>query len=468
MKCLAVFIFFRLLILIFIIEFSFAADSLSSGKFITDGETLVSSFQSFELGFFSPGNSKNRYLGIWYKSSPRTLVWVANRNNPITEKNGVLTFSNNGSLLLLNQEKSAIWSSNSSRMLENPVAQLLDSGNLVLRDNISRSSEEYMWQSFDYPSDTLLPGMKLGWNLKTGFERYLTPWRSADDPTPGEFSLRLDISALPELVIISGSRKETRSGPWNGQQFGGIPRVKNSIFIPKLEHTEDELYFTFRPFNDEVITRLLVNESGTLQRLVWNETSTEWRMLYSWPFDTCDSYAQCGANDNCRISKTPICECLTGFISKSQDDWDSPETRRCVRKPSDCPSGEGFLKLPKMKLPENYWSNKSMNLKECEAECTKNCSCRAYANSDVTGEGSGCLMWFGDLVDLRECSEGYIWGQDFFIRVPASELVSVKHLNTKKRLKIIVAVSIISSTFILGLLLCIAWKKAKNKGNRLF
>ncbi|KAK0597050.1 hypothetical protein LWI29_021283 [Acer saccharum] len=47
------------------------------------------------------------------------------------------------------------------------------------------------------------------------------------------------------------------------------------------------------------------------------------------------------------------------------------------------------------------WSNNSMNIKECEAECFKNSSCRAYANSDVSG-GSGCLMWFGDLIDIRE------------------------------------------------------------------
>ncbi|KAL6314162.1 hypothetical protein AAG906_011905 [Vitis piasezkii] len=36
-----------------------------------------SSGQSFELGSFSPGKSKNRYLRIWYKSTPQTDVWVA-------------------------------------------------------------------------------------------------------------------------------------------------------------------------------------------------------------------------------------------------------------------------------------------------------------------------------------------------------------------------------------------------------
>lgn len=47
--------------------------------------------QSFELGFFSPGKSENRCLGIWYKSTPETVVWVANRDDPIAECYRVLT-----------------------------------------------------------------------------------------------------------------------------------------------------------------------------------------------------------------------------------------------------------------------------------------------------------------------------------------------------------------------------------------
>ncbi|XP_030930718.1 G-type lectin S-receptor-like serine/threonine-protein kinase At4g27290 [Quercus lobata] len=70
-----------------------------------------------------------------------------------------------------------------------------------------------------------------------------------------------------------------------------------------------------------------------------------------------------------------------------------------------------------------------MSTKECEAECLKNCSCTAYANSDIRG-GNGCLIWFGDLIDIMGYSEendisGYSEenpGQDIYIRLPASEL----------------------------------------------
>ena len=86
----------------------------------------------------------------------------------------VSTIINNGGLVLLNQTRSVIWSSNLTRVPENPVAKLPRTGNLVLRDNSNESSKSYRWQSFDHPSDTLLAGMKEGWNLKTGLQRNLT------------------------------------------------------------------------------------------------------------------------------------------------------------------------------------------------------------------------------------------------------------------------------------------------------
>ncbi|KAK2640433.1 hypothetical protein Ddye_028228 [Dipteronia dyeriana] len=452
-----------------IMNLSVAVDTISLAQSIKDGETLVSASQSFELGFFTPGNSNNRYLGIWYKFNSSTVVWVANRKNPTTDKQGMLVMSDDGNLVLLSEDKKVIWSTNSSWVLENPVAQLLDSGNLVIKDNINMNPDSYVWQSFDYPSDILLPGMKLGWNLRTGFERYLTPWRSADDPSPGDFSLRLDIDELPQLVITTGSRKEVRSGPWNGRQFGGTPFsdkvVHNFIFKAMLVHKQDELYYIYEPFNNTVKTHIVLHQSGTMHRLVWNWNTTEWSILYTWPFDPCDNYAQCGANNNCRINKMPICECLKGFIPKAEDEWDTQglsQSRKCIEKsPYDCLSGEGFLKLPAIKLPDFSWSNNRMNIKECEAECFKNCSCRAYAISDVS-RGNGCLMWFGDLIDIRECPPGFGWGQDIFLRVPASELVH--YLNKKKRIQIIAVVSTFTGIFIFVLVLCTVWKKTKNRG----
>lgn len=82
-----------------------AGDTLTRNSPIRDsrGETLVSNGEKFELGFFNPnGSTERRYVGIWYyKSSPRTVVWVANRDNPLLDHSGIFSVDENGNLQIL-------------------------------------------------------------------------------------------------------------------------------------------------------------------------------------------------------------------------------------------------------------------------------------------------------------------------------------------------------------------------------
>lgn len=69
-------------------------DTITFGQSVRDGETIVSAGEGFELGFFSPGKSKSRYVGIWYKKvSTGTVTWVANRDAPISDHSGVLNIT---------------------------------------------------------------------------------------------------------------------------------------------------------------------------------------------------------------------------------------------------------------------------------------------------------------------------------------------------------------------------------------
>jgi hypothetical protein len=97
---------------------------------------------------------------------------------------------------------------------------------------------------------------------------------------------------------------------------------------------------------------------------------------------------------------------------------------KCERKLTlDWQRGEGFLKLGRTKLPDliEFRLVESVNFNECETKCFKNCSCVAYTHSNTSGAGNGCIMWFGDLIDIREQSRT-LMGQDIFMRVPTSEL----------------------------------------------
>ena len=160
-----------LILLSTLFYYSFARDILSPTQSLVDGEQLVSAGGSFALGFFSPKKSTNRYIGIWFnKITVQTVVWVANRENPITSNTTSLTITPQGTLTITDHNSTVIWSM-ASTTVKNPIAQLLDTGNFVVRDAKSNSADGFSWQSFDYPTDTFLPGMKLGWNLKTRVSR---------------------------------------------------------------------------------------------------------------------------------------------------------------------------------------------------------------------------------------------------------------------------------------------------------
>nr|KAJ0199458.1 hypothetical protein LSAT_V11C600340520 [Lactuca sativa] len=60
-----------------------------------------------------------------------------------------------------------------------------------------------------------------------------------------------------------------------------------------------------------------------------------------------------------------------------------------------------------------------MTLGKCEIACRRNCTCTAYANLDIRKGGSGCLLWFGELMDLKVIEEN----QDLYIRMPSSLLI---------------------------------------------
>ncbi|KAL0362741.1 UNVERIFIED_CONTAM: G-type lectin S-receptor-like serine/threonine-protein kinase [Sesamum calycinum] len=115
-------------------------DTINVTHGIVDGETMVSSVGMFELGFFSPGNSRSRYVGMWYKNvTVMTVVWVANREAPLTSTSGVLRVTEPGILVHLNDTNNII------RFVHTPVAQLLDSGNLVVKDANDDRQENYLW-----------------------------------------------------------------------------------------------------------------------------------------------------------------------------------------------------------------------------------------------------------------------------------------------------------------------------------
>ncbi|XP_028791137.1 G-type lectin S-receptor-like serine/threonine-protein kinase RKS1 isoform X2 [Neltuma alba] len=411
-----------------------SSDAITIGKPISDnGELLISKGGKFALGFFSPGKSTFRFVGIWYYNLPKqTFVWVANRDKPINDSSGVLFLNpNNGNLVLRqNSTNLPIWSSNVSVPVPSNtvMAQLTDLGNLVLIQN--NDSKNALWQSFDHLTDTLLPYAKLGFNKRTGQNWLLQSWKTQDDPGTGSISLRFNTSGKDQVFLYNKKVPLWRGGFFNGEILVGLPSMRREMsYAFNLTITDDDnsAGFTYHAVDPTAIFRISVVPTGYMQTHKWDHDINDWKLYGSYPEINCETYGTCGANSKCDSFNYAYnkCFCLPGFEPSNPNEWYmNDESAGCVRKkgPSLCGNnGEGFIKVDGVKIPDTSIANfqKGLRVEDCEQECLRNCSCNGYAASDVRNGGSGCLTWHGDLLDTMVLSEE---GHDLYVRVDAVEL----------------------------------------------
>lgn len=256
---------------------SVATDTLTQE--LTIRQTLVSSDQMFELGFFTPKNSSYRYIGIWYKNITGTKpIWVANRETPlsVSDTGPVLTIGSDGNLKILNGTKKEIWSTDiSSKNSNNTIAMLSDKGDLVIKDN---SSGNTLWESFSYLSDSLIAGMKIGYNIKTGEKYELTSWKGENDPSPGDFVLGYTTDTPPQNFMWKGSKPHWRSGPWDGWKFVGLYKTYTGYsagFMVTQDNQQGSAYGSYNPPSTSQVMIEYVSPDGNLKISRWDIGGTD-------------------------------------------------------------------------------------------------------------------------------------------------------------------------------------------------
>ncbi|CAA7405667.1 unnamed protein product [Spirodela intermedia] len=450
-----------------LIALSAAGDTFVPGDRLEDGSSLVSSDGSFKLGFFTPGKSNFRYLGIWFNQiSVQTVVWVANRDSPLPNRTGILSISINGSLSLFDSKGVVYWSTPSTRAA-GPVAKLLDDANFVVA---GAGGGEYAWQSFDHPTNTLLPGMKLWVDRRTGLTKNLTSWKSDDEPGAGDYTFFLDPDGDPQIFLLEGTKRVWRSGPWVGERFSGVPDMRSySMFKLLFVSNADEAYYQFSNRNKSVLSRLVVQSKGLIQRLVWIESEGEgegeWSVFWSGPTDRCEGFRFCGIFGICDANESPLCNCLQGFDPKSPENWNLMDWKDgCRRRTAvDCQNGtDGFVLVANAKLPDTTMVVvNEMGREECREGCLRNCSCTAYAIKEILDGGrSGCMLWSGALTDLRVYDNG---GQDLFVRLARADIGLSPGEASRRRVVTAVsaAVAVLVGILLLGFVAGFVWRRRK-------
>jgi Protein kinase domain/D-mannose binding lectin/PAN-like domain len=367
-------------------------DTLYPGQSLNSSQTLVSRGSIFQLGFISEASPsddgientntsvrvQNYYLAISFQKSPGTIIWNANRENPINDAVFLaLNLSSNGYLNLTQSNFSfqSLWSpdKNTDKQVST-VLVLLDSGNLVLRDhnNLSR----VMWQSFDHPTDTWLPGAKLGFNKVTGKNMFLG--------CPG-FSLEIDPSRSDGFIM----KKDDASNDYYGifPTWLGIQQPDDSGLV--TFHNTREPYLFIQLLWSQITIRL-VDTSDALETLWYAPGNCMYNFYSSTESDSCPpAQALCSdlsilhqTSPNNGSGRSTIAGCSSNISLNCQTTWYSRyyNTFYLVKNIAIYPDDPQPMMV------------KSKN--ECETACYDNCLCSAYV---YQSDRNNCNLWFEDL-----------------------------------------------------------------------
>ena len=212
----------------------------------------------------------------------QTVVWVANQDLPlINATTGAFGFAKDGNLQVLDAStEKAHWYSERYYSCDpcnttDTIVNLTDSGNLVLYGYPYESSNvTSLWESFENPTDTFLPGMLLRGDMN------LTSWRDRDDPGSGSFTFMLDTAGSQNAIIVN---KE------------GTIYWKRPGWIYTLVSTrEGQTSCNFKN------ARLVINFSGKIE--YWEQsTNGTWSLVYAMPRDNCSVYNVCGKFGSCNL-----------------------------------------------------------------------------------------------------------------------------------------------------------------------
>ncbi|XP_056177583.1 G-type lectin S-receptor-like serine/threonine-protein kinase At2g19130 [Syzygium oleosum] len=440
-------------------------DTISANRSISGNQTLVSSGGNFTLGFFTPGNSTYSYIGIWYnKVRVPTIVWVANRDNPITDRYSTELKISGGNLVMVNDSRVPAWSTNlsTSSGSSSTVAVLGDDGNFALKDG--PNSSVTLWQSFDHPTHTWLPGAKLGIDKRTNTSQLLTSWKNAEDPSPGLFSLQLQPSS-EYYIWWNRSQHYWTSGTWDNQSkvFSLVAEMRSrfvmDIYYFEYVDNDNESYFTYSVYPTfNTITRFVMDLSGQIKQESWLPSNQAWNLFWSQPRQQCEVHRLCGPFSVCSESTNNCCTCLPRFSISSPRDWNLRDWSSCCKRNLDlnCAATasnaekDRFLPMSNMKLPDNSQSSDVGSDKECQAACLDNCSCTAYAFED-----NACSIWIGDLFNAQQLTQGDTTAKSFYLRLAASD---VEDPSKKRNITAIVAGSVSAAVAILAIVLFGVWR----------
>ncbi|KAJ9674315.1 hypothetical protein PVL29_023708 [Vitis rotundifolia] len=356
-------------------------DSLSQGSFLSVGkpeQVLISQSGIFSAGLYPVGD--NAYcLAIWFTKpsydGKHAVVWMANRNQPVNGNFSKLSLLKSGDLILTDAGRFIVWTIKTVGI--SPVQlHLFNTGNLVLRT----SDGVIQWQSFDSPTDTLLPHQPLTRNTRLVSSRTKTSFFS------GFYKLYFDNNNVLSLVFDGPNVSSVYWPPSWLVSWKAGRSAYNSSRIALLDYfgyfsSSDDFKFQSSDFGERVQRRLTLDIDGNLRLYSFEEERNKWVVTWQAITEQCTVHGICGPNSVCTYvpgsGSGRRCSCIPGYEVKNRTD----RTYGCIQKFNLSGNSQkvGFLLLPHVEFyGYDYDCYLNYTLQMCEKLCLELGDCIGF------------------------------------------------------------------------------------------
>ncbi|TKV95505.1 hypothetical protein SEVIR_9G367900v4 [Setaria viridis] len=354
--------------------------SLSVDKHQTD--VLRSPNGTFTCGFYSVYDNAFTF-SIWYTNSAnKTVVWTANRDRPVHARAAAVTLRKGGALVLTDYDSEVVWQAEGDTAGVQ-YAQLLDTGNLVMKN----SSGRVVWQSFDSPTDTLLPTQHITASTKlvsiTGLH------------VPGHYMFHFTDSSILSLIYDDVDVHEIY---WPDPDNGEYQNNRNRYNSTRLAVLDDAGNFFSSDFvnqkalvaSDEgngIKRRLTLDPDGNLRLYSLNNSDGRWSVSWIAVSQPCNIHGLCGPNGICHYLPMPTCSCPPGYVMSNPGNW-SQGCRAVVDITCTFQQAQPvkFLRLP----GTDFWGSdqghvEHVSLQACKNICRSDCTCKGFQYQQGSG-----------------------------------------------------------------------------------
>ncbi|XP_038974900.1 G-type lectin S-receptor-like serine/threonine-protein kinase LECRK2 [Phoenix dactylifera] len=349
----------------------------------------------FAFGFV-PLQPNQFLLAIWFAkiTTNLTVVWSANRDQPV-QTGSSASLTRNGRLSLLDHNGQEVWSPGVGDVA---YATMLDAGNLAL---MASDGMGYAWQSFEHPTDTILPTQVMNKGGLLSSRR--SP--SADDYSVGRFQLRL----LPDgnlcLNTIALPTEHAYEAYWltKGTLGTGSYLVFNqSSGIQEVQENSSLVNVTYANIGSpgHYYQRATLDPDGVFRHYTYPKPATgngsypdSWTVASFIPENICSAVivekggsGACGFNSYCQFAnnqKACLCPerysyvdpgnsskgCMPDFAEPRCDAYDSADFELTA-------------------MPNTNWTNAAyewlspMQEDECRQSCLEDCRCMVAISKD--------------------------------------------------------------------------------------